>query len=127
MGRQTTVPPLPHRQALNKTLVFAQSAPAAAAHAPAVYVRALRAALRMSQENLARRAGVAKSHVAAIEQGRISPGVETLRRLFDAMFCDLLVVPKARKRPSDALAERFIEVPRQPGYWSVKRKRGPWD
>ena len=127
MGRQTTAPPLPHRQALNKTLVFAQSAPAAAAHAPAVYVRALRATLRMSQENLARRSGVAKSQIVEIEKGRMNPGVDVLRRLFDAMFCDLLVVPKARKRPSDALAEQFLERPREPGYWSVKRKRGPWD
>ncbi|MFI5347441.1 MAG: helix-turn-helix domain-containing protein [Elusimicrobiota bacterium] len=123
MGKATYVP-LPHRQALNKTLLFSKSAPDAATHPPADYLRALRGSLRMSQVQLARRAGVAKSHLVAIEKGRVSPSVETLRKIFDALFCDLLIVPKARKKPTEALAEREIERKREPRYWE---KRGPWD
>ena len=123
MGNATHIP-LTHRQALNKTLLFSKNAPAAAAHTPAVYIRALRASLRMSQDQLARRAGVAKSHLAAIENNRMNPGADTLRKIFDAMFCDLLIVPKARKRPTQALAEREIERKSEPRYWE---KRGPWD
>jgi DNA-binding XRE family transcriptional regulator len=113
MGKPTLVP-LPHRQALNKALVFLKDAPAAVRQPPHVYVRALRVALRMSQADLGRRAGLAQSHVAAIESGRTDVGVATLRRLFDAMFCDLLVVPRARQRPSEALAERELENERKP-------------
>ena len=123
MGRQTRLP-LPHRQALNQALLFTKNAPAAAAHPPHVYVRAVRTALRMTQEQLARRAGVAKSHVALVESGKANVGVDTLRKLFEAMFCDLLVVPKARKKPTQALAEREIERRNEPRYYE---KRGPWD
>jgi len=31
-----------------------------------------------------------------------------MRRLFDAMFCDLLLVPKARVRPSEAIGRRML-------------------
>ena len=113
MGRTTRLP-LPHRQALNRTLIFTQDAPPAAAHPPAVYVRALRCSLRMTQAQLARRAGVATSNVASVEMGKVDPQVGTLRKLLDAMFCDLLVVPKARQRPSEALAEREVEKPGRP-------------
>ena len=113
MGRQTRLL-LPHRQALNKTLLFTKGAPPAASNPPYVYLRATRTALRMTQDQLARRAGVAKSHVALIESGKANVGIDTLRRLFDAMFCDLLVVPKARKKPTQALAERELEHPYRP-------------
>lgn len=42
---------------------------------------------------------MSKSHLAAIETGKVSPSVETLHKVFDALFCDLLVIPKARNRP----------------------------
>jgi DNA-binding transcriptional regulator YiaG len=122
MGKQTRLS-LPHRQATNKTLVFTRGAPAAASHPPHVYVRAIRTTLRMSQEQLARRAGTTKSLIAQVESGKTNVGVETLRKLFDAMFCDLLVVPKARKKPTQALAERLIERKSEP--WTFET-RGPW-
>jgi len=40
------------------------------------------------------------------------------------LFYDLLVIPRARKKPTRALAEREIEARRDPGYWG---KRSPWD
>jgi transcriptional regulator with XRE-family HTH domain len=121
MGKQTILP-LPHRQALNKTLVFTKGAPAAAQHPPHVYLRAVRATLRMTQEQLARRAGVAKSHVVLVESGKANVGIDTLRKLFDAMFCDLLVVPRARKSPTQALAEQEVER-----RFTRVLRRGPWD
>jgi transcriptional regulator with XRE-family HTH domain len=122
MGKQTNLP-LAQRQATNKTLVFTKDAPAAAAQPPHVYVRSIRAALRMTQERLARRAGTTKSHVAQVESGKTNVGVDTLRKLFDAMFCDLLVVPKARKKPTQARAERELERLHEPLF---DEKRGPW-
>lgn len=95
-----------------------QNAPAQALQEPRVWVRALRSALRMSQAHLSKRSGVSQPRIARIEAGEGEVQLGTLRRLFDAMFCDLWVLPKARKRPSDALAER--EVERLVG-------RGAWD
>ncbi|MFI5348797.1 MAG: helix-turn-helix domain-containing protein [Elusimicrobiota bacterium] len=122
MGKQTKLA-LPQRQATNKTLLFTKDAPAAAGAPPHVYVRTIRATLRMTQEQLARRAGTTKSLVAQVESGKTNVGVETLRKLFDAMRCDLLVVPKARKKPTQALAERELERKLEPEWYN---KRGPW-
>jgi transcriptional regulator with XRE-family HTH domain len=72
----------------------------------------------MSQTSLAHRSGVPQAHIARPESGKLDARLSTLRRLFDAMFCDLLVVPRPRKRPSDALAEQELERP---------RLRTPWD
>jgi transcriptional regulator with XRE-family HTH domain len=123
MGKQTKLP-LPHRQATNKTLLFTKDSPSAAAQPPHVYLRVIRATMRMTQEQLARRAGVAKSHVALVESGKANVGVDTLRKLFDALFCDLLIVPKARKKPTQALAERELERTLEPRFYE---KKGPWD
>ena len=122
MGKQTKLL-LPHRQATNKTLLFTKNAPAAATQPPHVYVRAVRTALRMTQAQLARRAGTTKSLVAQVETGKTNVGVDTLRKLFDAMFCDLIVVPKARKKPTQALAERELERKLEPEWYE---KKGPW-
>ena len=45
----------------------------------------LRTQRSMSQEVLSGLAGIARSHLAAIENGRKSPGVETLRRIAEAL------------------------------------------
>jgi DNA-binding transcriptional regulator YiaG len=110
MGRRTYAS-LVHRQALNQALLYAAGAPIKARHSPRIYVRALRSALRMSQAALSRRSGVEKAHIARLESGRVDAREETLRRLFDAMFCDLVIVPRARKRPGDALADQRLGRP----------------
>jgi transcriptional regulator with XRE-family HTH domain len=48
-------------------------------------LRSVRELNGMSQRELARRAGVPNSSVSMIEQGRVSPSVETLTRLLDAI------------------------------------------
>jgi transcriptional regulator with XRE-family HTH domain len=116
MGRRTRVS-LVHRRALNQALLYTGRSPEQARLVPAVYLRALRSALRMSQAQLARRSGVAQHHIALVESRAVDPRLGTLRRLFDALYCDLLVLPRARKRPSDALAEREVERPSWLGPW----------
>lgn len=96
-------------QALNELIVFIKRAPKAAGHPPAFYLKALRGKLRMSQAQLARRSGVAQPQIARIESGGVEPDLSTLRRLFDALFCDTLVVPRPRLPLGDALSERNAE------------------
>jgi transcriptional regulator with XRE-family HTH domain len=110
MGKSASVS-IAHRRALNQALLFSRGAPTRALATPSALLRALRATLRMSQAQLARRCGVPQAHIARVESGVLDPRLSTLRRLFDAMFCDLVVLPRARKRPTDALAERALETP----------------
>ncbi len=76
---------------------------------PGYYVRALRGKLRMSQAQLTRRSVLDQSQIARIELGKVEAELPTLRQLFDALFCDLLVIPKPRLQLGDALAERNAE------------------
>jgi len=98
-----------HQRALNQAMLYAGRIPARAFLEPPILLRALRSALRMSQAQLARRAGLPQAHIARLEAGTIDLHLGTLRKLLDAMFCDLLILPLPRKRPSDVLAERRIE------------------
>jgi DNA-binding XRE family transcriptional regulator len=107
MGRFTRIS-LPHRQALNATLVYTSRAPEKARRDPAAYLRALRVELRMSQAVLARRAGMTQAQIDRLEKGRADARLGTWRRVFEAMFCELLVVPLARRRPGDAVAEQRL-------------------
>lgn len=111
MGRLTRVSII-HRRALNQVMLYTGRAPAQAFLGPHVLVRALRSALRMSQAHLARRCGIPQAHLARLESGAIDVQLKTLRRLFDALFCDVLILPKPRTRPGDAIAERDLDKPR---------------
>ncbi|MBI4060663.1 MAG: helix-turn-helix transcriptional regulator [Elusimicrobia bacterium] len=96
-------------QAINELIRYATRAPKAASRPPGFYLRALRGKMRMSQAQLARRSGVDQGQIARIELGGVEAELKTLRRLFDALFCDLLVIPKPRLHLGDALAERNAE------------------
>ncbi|MFI5347439.1 MAG: helix-turn-helix domain-containing protein [Elusimicrobiota bacterium] len=113
MGRYTNLP-LPHRQALNRTLLFMRGAPKGIDLPPSAYVRALRYAIGMTQETLAERAGLTQSQVAAVESGRRDVHVGTLRRLFQAMCCDLIVAPRAEVKPSEILGRRLVDSRERP-------------
>ena len=93
-------------QAINKLILYVSRAPKAATYHPGFYLRALRGKLRMSQAQLARRSGIDQGHIARIELGNVEVELKTLRRLFDSLFCDLLVIPKPRLHLGDALSER---------------------
>lgn len=99
-----------HYRALNQTVLFVARAPAQARLPPHVYLRAVCSALRMSQAQLAQRSGIPQAHIARLERGRTPAKVSTLARLYDAMFCDLLVLPRPRQRLGDALSDLRLEL-----------------
>lgn len=68
----------------------------------AEWIRILRNRLRMSQEELAKRAKMTQPHVAGIETGKIDPKVSTLRKIFRGLSCDLIITPRPQK-PLDEL------------------------
>ncbi len=98
-----------HRRILNQAIIHAARVPRRLLVDPRIFVRGLRSALRMSQAELAKRCGVPQAHIARLEAGSIDVQCSTLRRILDAMFCDLLVLPLPRKRPGDALAEQQLK------------------
>ncbi len=116
MGKRTVVSVL-SRRALQQAMIHASRVPEKASVEPFVFMRALRSVLRMSQSQLARRSKVPRAHISRLEAGAIDVQFSTMRRLFDAMFCDLIVLPLARKRPGDALAEREMENPSGRRVW----------
>ena len=56
-----------------------------------------RAALGLSQQQLAERVGTTQSSIARLERGGRPPRIDTLRRIADALECELRVdlVPRA--------------------------------
>ena len=117
---------LPQQQALNELMTFSGRAPKKAEQTPQTLLRAYRAALRMPQKELARRAGLTQSHIARIEAGAVDAQWGTWKKLFDAMACDLLLVPKPRKRPHDWLAEARVEGDAAAA-WPPRRKSLRYD
>lgn len=73
---------------------------------PNELIRSIRTSLRMSQTQLAKRAGLPQSHLALIELGRIDVQIGTLKRIFQALFCELVILPKMTKRPDAVVIER---------------------
>ena len=67
------------------------------------WLRMVRNALRMSQHDLARRSGVPQSHLAGIEKGKVDPRISTLKKIFDAMSCDVIIEPRPRKPLDEVL------------------------
>ena len=67
------------------------------------WIRTLRGYLRMTQRDLASRANISQPHLVAIESGRIDPQISTLRRVYDALSCDLAVEPRPRKPLTELL------------------------
>ena len=64
----------------------------------------------MTQAELARRAGVSQSHLANIERGKIDPQIGTLKRIFNAMSCDVVVEPRPRKPIDEILRGKARSV-----------------
>lgn len=68
----------------------------------AEWIRILRNRLRMSQDELAKRANTTQPHLAGIETGRIDPKISTLKQIFKGLSCDLIIEPRPQK-PFDEL------------------------
>lgn len=81
--------------------------------APNALVRLVRRGLGMTQRQLAKRAEVPHSTIARIEKGVIRPNEDTLRKIFDAMECDIAFIPMPRFQSVESLlrkkAERIAE------------------
>lgn len=89
-------------------MLAAKAVPPRAMNDPRARIRSLRSLLRMSQAQLARRSGVPQAHIARIEAFKIDVQLGTLKKLYDCLFCDMIVLPKPRKRPTDVVAERRL-------------------
>lgn len=100
-----------HRRAVNRLQVSGNLPAAVLRLEPGSWVKALRVVLHMTQRQLAKRAGVSQMNLVQIEKGRYDPNLVTLRKLFDAMFCDLILLPAPRKRFSSLFAEKTLEIP----------------
>lgn len=53
----------------------------------------IRNQLKMSQRVLAKRAGVPQSTISNLEKSKKQPNLATLKKVFQALFCDLLIIP----------------------------------
>ncbi|MBA3957732.1 MAG: helix-turn-helix domain-containing protein [Parachlamydiaceae bacterium] len=75
----------------------------------------IRRQLKMSQRTLATRASTHQANIARIESGHLDPNISTLKKIVDAMDCDLVIsiVPRTdlettRKNQAKIKAERKI-------------------
>ncbi|MGH8545706.1 MAG: helix-turn-helix domain-containing protein, partial [Gammaproteobacteria bacterium] len=66
--------------------------------------------LQMTQVDLARRAGVNKANLVDIEKGKTDPRLSTLRKIFNALYCDVLVEPRPRQPLNEILREKARSV-----------------
>ena len=77
---------------------------------PADWIRILRNSLRMTQAELARRAKISQPHLAGIESGKTDPQISTVKRIFEAMSCDLVLEPRPRKPIKELLRGRARSI-----------------
>ena len=74
------------------------------------WIRIVRNSLRMTQDELARRASVNKANLVDIEKGKTDPRVGTLKKIFDSMSCDLLVEPRPRQSLTEMLRTKARSI-----------------
>jgi transcriptional regulator with XRE-family HTH domain len=74
------------------------------------WIRIVRTYLRMTQENLARRTGIAQPNLADIENGKGDPQLSTIKTIFDALSCDIALVPKPRKPLNEIVRDQARAV-----------------
>jgi len=77
---------------------------------PTHWIRMLRNYLRMSQAELAERAHIPQSHIAGIESGKFDPQIDTLKRIYESLYCDLIVKPNPRKPLDEVLRGRARSI-----------------
>jgi len=83
-----------------------QAATEASNRTPGDWIRILRDRLRMTQAELAKRAHITQPNLAAIESGKVDPQVDTLRRIYQGLWCDLNVEPRLQKPLEEILRGR---------------------
>ncbi len=78
------------------------------------WVRDLRKKLHMSQKQLAKRAKITQSNLSRIESGKTKISIETSEKIFNALFCDALIVP--------APHENFASILKNQARMAAKKK-----
>ena len=61
------------------------------------FIKLIRSHLGMSQRALADRSEVPQSMISKVESNKVEPTLSTLRRILDALSCDLVIAPVLRK------------------------------
>jgi len=72
------------------------------------FIHLIRKKLCLSQDILAQRCGLKQTQISRIEKGLSNPGVETLKKICDALFCDLLIIP-IPKQDLDSIKQRVAK------------------
>lgn len=78
-------------------------------------IKSIRLQLGMSQKALAKRAGIPQSTISRIEQSERDANLSTLRKILEALSCDLLIVPllqdsieAIRRKQARKMAEKQV-------------------
>jgi transcriptional regulator with XRE-family HTH domain len=74
------------------------------------WIRVLRHFLRMTQKELADRSHIPQSHLVEIESGKVDPQVGTLKKIFKALSCDVVIDPLPQKPLAEVLRGRARAV-----------------
>lgn len=75
----------------------AKASQAARGLSPGTLIKMIRKQIGMPQEVLARKAKVPQSTISRIEKGKGDPSLATLRRVLQALECELVILPILRK------------------------------
>lgn len=106
---------------LSRFIEWATQAPEGAAdYAAQSLILLTRVRLGMTQAQLAKRCGLTQSHIANIENGKVDVQLSTLRRIFAALDCRLVLAPQ----PLGDLDELIRRQARAAALKRVKRVRG---
>ena len=73
---------------------------------PAVLIRELRKRLRMTQSQLAKRAGLPQSHIAKIESNKVDLRLSTIQKIFHALRGEPVFLLKPEEAVNQLLAEQ---------------------
>ncbi|PZR58898.1 MAG: XRE family transcriptional regulator [Candidatus Meridianibacter frigidus] len=80
---------------------------------PGLALRATRRKSRISQAELAKKAGTSQSYVVKIEQNAVDPRLSTLSRLFDILNYEIVAIPKSLMETVQGL----IATPDEQGFF----------
>ncbi|OGR84888.1 MAG: hypothetical protein A2901_00835 [Elusimicrobia bacterium RIFCSPLOWO2_01_FULL_54_10] len=64
----------------------------------------------MTQSELAQHAKLPQSHIAAIEKGKLDPRLSTLRKIFEALSCEMVLEPRPAGPLQEVLHQRARHV-----------------
>lgn len=76
-------------------------------------IRMLRNRFHMTQRQLAKRAGVPQSYISKVESGELEPSMKSLKKLFNVLYCDAVVVPIARDSFDEVIEKQARKLARK--------------